>query len=897
MPSLDTTVSACGERSRTADSPVPSNTQAAPQAGVPAVPAPLDARLDRPVGDLSEPDLVRRVLVASAATRRAEALAGAALERLAEDPPKRATKEQREEWSLAHACPPTITGFAEVHAGLSPRDTAAARGLAKALGAIPQLDEAAREGALRPTGLRMLARLSRSTSPERIREWLLVARKMRDDPAGFHRFLAAAEDGEGPLDVDRDAASVRDGPIHMRREGQDGPPDGPVVGWRISEAVALDAVGHSNWYAATCLLIGREAEVLSPDQVLEKIAERLAREPDPGSLAAIRRPLEWHVDPIRQVAWLQTGAGRLRVPISSVPPPGPHVRVHVLRSNGEPVPFTAEELLSAFPELRNPAVPACPERGERSEPSRRAPAPDAPRSVAASPPCPEPVEGSPRVAASDLPADLRAALADLPDSRAGTATPLPARGSTPLTAGWRPRVLRLFAGASGRCVHALRWIQVEAIAELDGRTRRGSPNAATALAEIRRRQDLSERDLEEAARVGQRLGVLPALREAFASGRASYTKIRAAVRRATPRTDPRWADIVRRQDTAAVEALAAATECGHFPPLVPEGMDPLLPEGYLVRERVHATLRGTKGIEFARLRAALDRLACKTLPSGEALGLLAGWFLHLEAPRARHIVIYQRSPESRVPGQAGALMAPALRGIADIGARIEAAFPHLREILRDPGRARRSLERIRRALEAAARKTKDRRKVSKTVNDSVRWRDGAVCVVPGCRNSLVLQHDHGRPVMFGGTANILWDHRLCGPCNRAKHLGEIEVLTPALSERSESNGLPDGTIRVTDRAGVPLGSGQPLGLELDRPLLEWLWQAAERELAQRCRLPCPERAERVEGWSAAEREVEARAALSRLETRDSRLATSPETLSSLPATRPRETEPAPAGVF
>ncbi len=157
--------------------------------------------LDHAAGELSEADLIHRVLVASAATRRAEALAGAALERLAEGAPKRATRDQREEWSLAHACPPTITGFAEVHLGLSPRDTAAARGIARALGAIPQLDEAAREGVLRPTGLRMLASLARTASPEKIREWLLLARRYAGDPAKLHRLLAAAEDGEGPLDV------------------------------------------------------------------------------------------------------------------------------------------------------------------------------------------------------------------------------------------------------------------------------------------------------------------------------------------------------------------------------------------------------------------------------------------------------------------------------------------------------------------------------------------------------------------------------------------------------------------------------------------------------------------------------------------------------------------------
>ncbi|MCI0342632.1 MAG: hypothetical protein L0216_16080 [Planctomycetales bacterium] len=745
--------------------------------------------LDARCGDLSAADLAQRVLVASAATRRAEALAGAALERLADGPPKNSTEVERRDWSLAHACPPTLTGFAEVHAGLSPRDAAAARGLSRALGAVPQLDEAAREGVLRPTGLRLLARLSNSTRPEKVREWLLVGRRMVNAPAGYHRLLAAAEDGEGPRDVDRDVAAVRDGPIPS--------------GWRISETAALDAPSHSNWCRTRSLLTGRAADVLSPDEVVEKIAERLAQEPDPESLAAIRRPLEYHVDPIRQVAWLQTGAGRLRVPMSSVPPPGPNVRFHVMRSNGEPVPFTAEELLAAFPDLRNlPGPDPVPDH---------VPKPAAPPSLAASPPRPEPAEGRPRVAVSNFPDKL-------PDSG-----PLPAR--------WPPRVLRLLASASGRCVHALRWIQVGAIAELDDRTRRGSPYASAALEDLRHRGELSDRDLEETARVGRRLRALPCLREAFAAGRASYTKVRAAVRKAVPFTDARWAELCRRLDTAGVEAFAAATPYGQIPPLVPEGWDPLLPEGFLVRERIRVTLRGSKGESFARLRAALNRVAGRALSSGEALGLVAGWFLQLEAPRVRDVVIYQRSPESRVPGQAAVLMAPALRAIPDVGDRLEAAFPHLRKILRDLGRARRSLERIRRAEERARERKESA--PTKAERDLVRWRDGDVCIVPGCRNSLVVQYDHGNPVSLGGRADVRWDHRLCGPCNRAKHLGEIEVLAPALSERSESNGLPDGTVRVTDRDGVPLGSGEPIGLDLDRPLLETLWTAAAREVAAR----------------------------------------------------------------
>ncbi len=637
---------------------------------------------------------------------------------------------------------------------------------------------------LRPTGLRLLARLSKSTQPEKICEWLLLARRFAGDAAHFHALLAAAEEGEGPLDVDRDAAAVRDGPI--------------PGGWRLSEAAAFDAPGHSNWCRARSLLTGRAAEVLSPDDIVEKIAERLATEPDPESLGAIRRPLEWHMDPIRQVAWLQTGAGRLRVPMSAVPPPGPGVRFHVLKASGEPVAFTAEELLAAFPELRGPPAPA-------PAPGSLLPAtPVAPPSLAASP--------RPRVAASDL-------LEELPDSG-----PLPAR--------WPPRVVRNLAASSGRCLHVLRFVQVEAITELVERASGGSPESAAALDGLRASMELSGRDLDEAARVGRHLRRLPRLREAFAAGSASYTKVRAVVRKATPRSDSRWADFVRRLDTAGAEALAAATPYGQYPPLVPDGMDPLLPEGFLVRERVHVTLRGTKGEAFARLRAALNRLAGRTLSSGEGLGLLAGWFLRLEAPRARDVVIYQRSPESRVPVRAAALMAPALREIPDVGDRLDAAFPHLRQVLRDPCRARRSLERIRRAEERA--RSREGSAPTKCERDLVRWRDGDVCIVPGCRNSLVVQYDHGLPVSLGGRADVRWDHRLCGPCNRAKHLGEIEILTE-----------PDGTVRVTDRDGILLGSGEPpavsgvepLGLELDRPLLEKLWAAASSEVAARMAAP------------------------------------------------------------
>ncbi len=356
--------------------------------------------------------------------------------------------------------------------------------------------------------------------------------------------------------------------------------------------------------------------------------------------------------------------------------------------------------------------------------------------------------------------------------------------------------------------------------ELVERATVGSPDSATALAGLRASMELSLRDLDESARVGRRLRDLPRLRKAFAAGRASYTKVRAAVRKAVPLTDARWADLCRRLDTAGVEAFAAATPCGKFPPLVPEGMDPLLPEGFLVRERIHVTLRGTKGEAFARIRGALDRLSGRALSSGEALGLLAGWFLRLEAPRVRDVVIYQRSPESRAPGQGGALMAPALRETPDVDERLDAAFTHLREILRDPGRARRSLERIRRAEDRA--RTREKSAPTRGERDLVRWRDGDVCIVPGCRNSLVVQYDHGHPVSLGGRADVRLDHRLCGPCNRARFLGEIEIRT-----------LPGGTVRVTDRDGVPLGSGEPLGLDLDRPLLEKLWSAAAREVASR----------------------------------------------------------------
>ncbi|MCI0341986.1 MAG: hypothetical protein L0216_12700, partial [Planctomycetales bacterium] len=94
-----------------------------------------------------------------------------------------------------------------------------------------------------------------------------------------------------------------------------------------------------------------------------------------------------------------------------------------------------------------------------------------------------------------------------------------------------------------------------------------------------------------------------------------------------------------------------------------------------------------------------------------------------------------------------------------------------------------------------------------------------------------------------------------------------------LSERSESNGMPDGTVRVTDRDGVPLGSGEPLGIELDRPLLETLWSAAFREVAARM------------------------AASDQPRTWDPGPGTDGSTLSSSPEARTREPEPALTAVF
>src|SRR5947208_8988566 len=75
----------------------------------------------------------------------------------------------------------------------------------------------------------------------------------------------------------------------------------------------------------------------------------------------------------------------------------------------------------------------------------------------------------------------------------------------------------------------------------------------------RERLGLSGRELQELARVAQRLEALPALARAFAQGALSWSHLRLLVSVATPDTEAAWLARARGESVRALEAAIAAT--------------------------------------------------------------------------------------------------------------------------------------------------------------------------------------------------------------------------------------------------------------------------------------------------------------------------------------------------
>ncbi len=739
------------------------------------------------------------------AARIAEGVAGAGLEWLG----FREKHPREGDSSLALACPPTVPGFAEVHARLGAVESSALRARVRAEKKMPALREGRLAGFLTETAYRLLCVKG---TPFSVGAWVQFARGTK--PKRLHQFLAAAKPGQLPDQVDLDAGKTRCGPL---------PPDPDSPGaprtWKFDQTVVFTAEQYDTWSRACDRACRETRKTLGNGAALAAMVEGLARSPQPASPAEIAPLPRRFRDPMSEVEWVQTPEANIEVAPLAVSPPAPGSRppcVMILNARGETLSAKPEELLRAFPELRW-FPESSPEEARRAEEAALVALgydPDAPPVLewGSSP--------APPVATAPPGEDPRERVPDPPEPPAEDRVPASALDRVDIPGAHvpvnsDPVDVRAVTASAGRTIHVLRRRQAGLLAELSDRVASGEIPREV-LDGSARDSGLSERDVEESAALGRRLRSRPRLAEAFGGARLSYTEVRELSRAIRPEREAVWTEWAVGQPSFVVLSVLRSADPGDLPPRVPLGMRPILPIGTKIPEGIHARLEGPLGAAMDALAGVLRKLGVDLDDPATLLSALAGWYLRVTRPDELPRLFYQRSPESRVPRRTGLspgeILSPALLACASVEERVKRAFSWL-EI---PG------SRLARIVSRRGGKKPGSSSVSETERWAVRARDGEKCPTLYCQNTLSTQYDHGRPRRKGGVSNVLWDHRLCGPCNRARDHDWLYILS-----------RPDGGALCLDAEMRPLGSLAPVGRQLDEPLLDRLLDIAERQIGAR----------------------------------------------------------------
>ncbi len=125
--------------------------------------------------------------------------------------------------------------------------------------------------------------------------------------------------------------------------------------------------------------------------------------------------------------------------------------------------------------------------------------------------------------------------------------------------------LRLARGAHQQAEYALATLLFEL-----HRSRRYSERGHTSVIAYGEAElDLTPRQTRDLVFVAKRLAALPALDEAFRTGRVGYTKAREVARVATPETDAAWTTRALQTTNRALERQVAAAQRGDDPPADP----------------------------------------------------------------------------------------------------------------------------------------------------------------------------------------------------------------------------------------------------------------------------------------------------------------------------------------
>jgi hypothetical protein len=273
--------------------------------------------------------------------------------------------------------------------------------------------------------------------------------------------------------------------------------------------------------------------------------------------------------------------------------------------------------------------------------------------------------------------------------------------------------------------------------------------------------DLTPRQTRDLVFVAKRLAALPALDEAFRTGRVGYTKAREVARIATPETDAAWTRRASETTNRALERQVAAAQRGDAPPPDPHAEPG--PARVRVTVSMSAADADVLAAAFARLR--LDGGFGADVENGTLLAEMARRMLAVleadrteatatpDAPTAERFRVTLHLCPDCEKTHVGDRSAPNRADPTDL-ACAECDAEHLDLTKPDPA------PRLTHAIPPATRRR-------------VFEQYGHRCAVPHCRNRLWLDLHHIRPRAAGG------DHRpgnlacLCSVHHQMIHRGDL----------------------------------------------------------------------------------------------------------------------------
>ena len=701
-------------------------------------------------------------------------------------------------------CPPHLSGFLQGHADADPARAAGAKARTAAEIRMPALREAREAGRLTETTYRLLAV---KATPDTIGEWLGTVPDSDDrrGTAAANGLLRLARDpvaiepaarpaGERPADVRaRVAARTTEAAPSMPVPAGDRTPASPPAvtqppaPMRLDRRVLFDGMGHDAWWQATERVRGETRDTPSPGKVLAAILDHFAGVPERElaafTLAGIEPGRRIFVDPLEDRAWLQTNGGRLEIP---VPHPGDgrlrDPTVVVRRARGQTCAPSPQRLQREFPELFGDTDSDACRRAVRTLLGY-------PVDRAASEPCP-PVPRAPRSPVAPIAEDaVSVSVVARLDPGADALPAISATGTRAITA------------SAGRMDGRIRALEIDTLRALDRAERAGRCGPGT-VASLCARHDIDLRARQEMLSVGERMEAMQALRRALDTGMV-WSKSRLVGRIAERPTVEAWLSFARPRGITVVAACVRAAAPGDMPPVIPEGMDPLLPLGSKVGVSFHQDLTEAQQRTWTRLWTRLTALHGRAIQEAAFLAAIAGWYVVRRSglKKQRDAVVYQRSPETRVPIE--------LRRRAAVPRAVEQALGWMWTV----PESRRETEWRLPAQRPGQRGT------PAAAMQAAFDRDGYRCAAFGCPSNLVLQYNHGRLRRHGAIADLDFDQIVCGPTNVDHSEGRVFI-----------ENRPDGGTWAWDRQGRRLGSVAPVGRQLDAAMLALLLTHAQRSL-------------------------------------------------------------------